>query len=93
VETAIRWLGEKRLALLIDLSGRTPIRLERHLRLVTECVTALDLPYALTAEAARRWRRGSRMWCGQVAPVDPLAPDPAGLTGGSDATGRSRALG
>jgi hypothetical protein len=93
VETAIRWLGEKRLALLIDLSGRTPIRLERHLRLVTECVTALDLPYVLTAEVARRRWRGSRMWCGQVAPVDPLALDPAGLTGGSDATGRSRAPG
>ncbi|MFF4196070.1 hypothetical protein [Nonomuraea sp. NPDC001831] len=60
VETAIRWLGEKRLALLIDLGPWTPIRLRRRLRLVTECVTALDLPYALIAEAPPRRRLGSR---------------------------------
>ncbi|MFC4118746.1 NACHT domain-containing protein [Nonomuraea zeae] len=49
---ALRWLGEKRLALLIDLDGlgaRTPARLSRDLWLVTECVTALDLPHVLSA--------------------------------------------
>ncbi|WP_185845200.1 hypothetical protein [Nonomuraea sp. WAC 01424] len=78
VETAIRWLGEKRLALLIDLGPWTPIRLRRHLRLVTECVTALDLPYALTAEPARRRRRDRRTWRGGTCHAGSARPPGGG---------------